>query len=109
MVPVKRSSLLVAPLLASQLASGCVEPGVCAGTDLLQVQTVDEESDEMRRFRAECSPISLRIFDASDRAIPFSDAQWMAKVHHIDLSGRGGRRFRHTVLDGKNVGHLMGE
>lgn len=109
MAHVKRSSPLAIFFFGAFVCGGCVEPGVCAGTDLVQVQTADEESDEMRRFRAECGPLSMRIFDASGEGIPFSDEQWMSKVHHIELSGRGSRKFEHTVLDGKNVGHLMGE
>lgn len=108
--------LAVKPVLASLVAlvlvssaAGCAKPGVCEGADLVQVQTVDEEADEMRRFRAECGPLSMRIFDAADQAIPFSDEQWTTKVHHIDLSGRGSRKFQHTVLDGKNVLLMMGE
>jgi hypothetical protein len=101
-------SSLVALVLVSS-AAGCVKPGVCEGVDLVQVQTIDEEADEMRRFRAECGPLSMRIFDASGQAIPFSDEQWTSKVHHIDVSGRGSRLFQHTVLDGKNVLLMMGE
>lgn len=102
---------MVAPLalaLASVLASGCVEPGVCEGAGLLLAQTADEEADEMHRFRDECRPLSLRALDGDDRPVPIA-AGWMSKVHHIELAGRGSRPFAHTVLDGKNLVHLTGE
>lgn len=108
-------------VLASLLVGGCGEPGVCDGLYLRQVQTADEEADEMHNFRAECRPLSLRALDASGEPIPIAgaldargrplpiDGAWMAKVHHIELSGRGSRPFEHAVLDGKNLVHLTGE
>lgn len=104
----KPTLVALALVLASPLASGCAKPGVCDGLYLLQVQTANEETDEMVSFRAECRPISLRAFDASGEPVPIA-ADWMAKVHHIELSGRGGRSFEHTVLDGKNLAYLTGE
>jgi hypothetical protein len=98
----------LALLLASALAGGCVQPGVCDGVGLVQAQTADEEADEMHRFRNECRPLSLRALDVADRPVPIAEG-WMAKVHHISLSGRGSRPFEHTVLDGKNLAHLTGE
>ena len=53
-------------------------------------------------------PLSLRAFDASGEPVPIA-ADWMAKVHHIELAGRGGRSFEHRVLDGKNLAYLTGE
>jgi hypothetical protein len=100
---------LVALVLVSSLAGACAEPGTCDGVELVQVQTIDEEADEMRRFRAECGPLSLRILDEAGQAIPFSHAQWMMKVRRIELTGRGHGRFEHLVLDGKNIALLMGE
>jgi len=100
--------LALALALASPLASGCVAPGVCDGAALLLVQTADEEADEMHRFRDECRPLSLRALDAAGQPIPIAEG-WMAKVHHIELSGRGSRPFEHTVLAGKNLAHLTGE
>jgi hypothetical protein len=105
---VKPTLVALALVLASLLASGCSEPGVCDGLYLLQVQTVNEEADEMASFRAECRPLSLRAFDASDEPVPIA-ADWMTKVHHIELAGRGGRSFDHIVLDGKNLAYLTGE
>ena len=61
--PVKPNVAVLALVLASPLASGCVEPGVCDGAGLLLVQTADEEADEMHRFRDECRPLSLRALD----------------------------------------------
>jgi len=98
----------LALLLASSVLGGCAEPGVCDGLYLSQVQTADEEASEMVSFRAECRPLSLRAFDASGQPVPIT-AGWMAKVHRIELSGRGSRSFEHTVLDGKNLVHLTGE
>lgn len=106
--PVKPTVAVLALVLASPLASGCVEPGVCDGAGLLLAQTADEEADEMHRFRDECRPLSLRALDDGGRPIPISEG-WMAKVHHIELSGRGSRPFEHTVLAGRNLVHLTGE
>jgi hypothetical protein len=105
---VKLTVAALALLLASPTLGGCVEPGVCDGLYLLQVQTVDEEASEMHNFRAECRPLSMRAFDASGHPVPIA-GDWMAKVHRIELSGRGSRAFEHTVLDGKNLAHLTGE
>lgn len=104
----KPTVAVLALVLASPLASGCVEPGVCDGAGLLLAQTADEEADEMHRFRDECRPLSLRALDGDDRPIPIAEG-WMARVHHIELSGRGSRPFEHTVLAGKNLAHLTGE
>lgn len=107
--PVVKPRLAVLTLfLASALAGGCVRPGVCDGAGLVQAQTADEEADEMHRFRDECRPLSMRALDADDQPIPIAEG-WMAKVHHIQLSGRGSRPFEHTILDGKNLAHLTGE
>lgn len=119
--PVKPTPAALAVVLAS-LLGGCVEPGTCDGLYLRQVQTADEEADEMHNFRAECRPLSLRALDASGEPIPIAgaldargqplpidDRTWMAEVHHIELSGRGSRPFEHTVLDGKNLVHLTGQ
>ncbi len=105
---VKPSLATLALLLATALAGGCVRPGVCDGVGLLQAQTADEEADEMHRFRDECRPLSLRALDLEGRPVPIAEG-WMAKVHHIRLSGRGSRPFEHTVLDGENLAHLTGE
>ena len=106
--PLSRPLAALALLFASALAGGCIEPGVCDGVGLLQAQTADEEADEMHRFRDECRPLSLRALDADGQPIPIAEG-WMAKVHHIELSGRGSRPFEHTVLDGKNLAHLTGK
>ena len=107
MAAVKPILASLAVLLVSPLA-GCAKPGVCEGAGLLQAQTADEEADEMYRFRDECRPLSLRAFDAAGQPVPIAEG-WMAKVHHIELSGRGSRSFEHAVLDGKNLAHLTGE
>lgn len=106
--PVKPTLVSLALLFVALGLGGCVEPGVCDGVDLVQVQTPDEEADEMHRFRAECRPLSLRAFDAADAPVPIAGG-WMTKVHHIEVSGRGSRLFEHVVLDGKNLAHLTGE
>jgi hypothetical protein len=105
---VKPTFVSLALLFVALGLGGCVEPGVCDGVDLVQVQTADEEVDEMHRFRAECRPLSLRAFDAAGTPVPIA-ADWMMKVHRVEISGRGGRRFEHVVLDGKNLAHLTGE
>lgn len=105
---VKPTLVSLALLLVALGLGSCAEPGVCDGVSLVQVQTPDEEVDEMHRFRAECRPVSLRAFDAADAPVPIA-AGWMTKVHHVEVSGRGGRLFEHVVLDGKNLVHLTGE
>ena len=62
MPTVKPTLVALALVLASPLVSGCGEPGVCDGLYLKQVQTANEEADEMYNFRAECRPLSLRAF-----------------------------------------------
>lgn len=108
MPSVKPTFAVLALLLASPTLGGCVEPGVCDGLYLLQVQTADEEASEMHNFRAECRPLSMRAFDANDQPVPIA-GEWMPRVHHIELSGRGSRTFEHTILDGKNLALLTGE
>lgn len=100
---------ILASLALSSAIAGCGQPGVCDGLYLRQVQTANEEADEMHGFRAECRPLSMRAFDASGEPVPIAGSDWMSKVHHIELSGRGGQRFEHTVLEGKNLAHLVGE
>jgi hypothetical protein len=107
-MPSVKPTLALAVLLASPILGACVEPGVCDGVHLLQAQTADEEADEMHRFRAECRPLSMRVFGADGRPVPIDD-DWMSQVHHIELSGRGSRLFEHTILDTKNLAHLTGE
>jgi len=105
-----RIVLLVTLGAASLSIVGCDgEPGICGGAELSQVQTREEEAEAMQRFRDECRPLSMRAYDAADEALSLSDTDWMSHVHHVSLSGAGSRLFEHTVIEGNNLGLLMGE
>lgn len=102
---------MLGPLLGLLLGlAGCNQtPGICDGAELSQAETSLDEAEAMQRFRDECRPLSMRAFDSSGEAIPFSSSDWMTRVHRISLSGAGRRLFDHQVIEGKNVGLLMGE
>lgn len=106
----KRIALLTTLAAVSAGLAGCdAKPGICEGSELGQVQTSAEEAEAMQRFRDECRPLSMRAYDATGQAVPFSDDTWMTRVHRLELSGAGKRLFEHAVLEGKNVALLMGE
>lgn len=110
MAAVKRIALLTTLGAMAVGSAGCDGAlGICDGAELRQVQTSLEEAEAMQRFRDECRPLSMRAYDANDEAVPFSATDWMSRVRRVDLSGAGRRLFEHRVIEGKNVGLLMGE
>ncbi len=89
-------------------AVACSRSRVCKGGELAEAKTAVAEHNAFEHIAARCGSLSMAAYDARGALVPFSDPKWPTKVRRIRIVA-GGAAFEHVVIDGRNVGVLMGE